>query len=281
MLALTSLLVVLGAAPQVALSVECHAEESLCAAALEAVQAGAKAEKWANTPDAPLKLRVVVKPHVAFFELADSQGIRLITHTDVTHYRAPHTVADGLMLLSILTVATIPIAVELVPPTSRSDMEAAWTAMTRQVLKKSSGKQRGWIGPGEVRGKHWSVTVGPARVLRRPVVEELMFLDGDDDFEALAAGTPEALEAEYAARLVLPTLVSRLDSQTDAKLSDGKGTLLIQSVDGRFLPNTVVRDGEGLSWFPITIKAAAAGQPSFPLKGATRVLLPITVKRRR
>ena len=158
-------------------SVDCHTDEATCAAALEAVRAGVTAEKWANADDAPLRLKVVVKPHAAFFELGDEKGLRVITHTDATEYRASHAVADGLFLMSVLTVATIPIAVELMPATTLADKVKAWTAKTRQVLRKGSAQKERWTGPSEVRGTRWVITVGAVRVLRRAEVEELMVLE--------------------------------------------------------------------------------------------------------
>lgn len=269
------------AAQRLSVSIDCHTEEATCAAALEAVQTAVKAEKWPLADEAPLRLRVVVKPSVAFFELADEKGVRLITHTDVTHYRAPHSVADGLFLMSILTVATIPIAIELQPPTTLADRVAAWTTMTRQVLRKGAARSDRWTGPGEVRGRRWSIVVGAPRVLRRADLEQDMILDGDDDFQELAPDAQEALEALYAARLVLPGLVELLDAQEGLKPGDGKATLVIQSIEGRFLANMRVKDNAALSGaLPLRTKGLAVGAPSFPLKGATRVLLPVTVKRR-
>ena len=261
-------------------SIDCHAQEATCASVLEAVQTGAKAEKWAIADDALLRLRVVVTPHAVLFELGDEKGLRLITHTDAIDYRAPHATADGLFLLSVLTVILIPPAVELLPPTTLADKVVAWTAKTRQVLRKGAVQKQRWTGPGEVRGARWVITVGTVRVLRRAEVEELMVLDGDDDFEELAPDAQEAMEADYAARLVLPALVGVFDAEDGLKTGDGKATVIIQSLDGRFLPNMFVKGNPDLGGL-LRTKGLAVGMPAFPLKGATRVLVPITVRRRR
>src|SRR3990167_9034635 len=101
-----------------AASIDCLTEEATCAEALEAVRAAAKAEKWTLEEEAPLRLRVVVKKHLAFFELSDAQGIRVIAHTDQTHYREPHRSVDGLLFLIAFTIVAIPLVVELSPPTT-------------------------------------------------------------------------------------------------------------------------------------------------------------------
>ena len=80
---------------------------------------------------------------------------------------------------------------------------------------------------------------------------------------------------------MLASFVDVLDHEDGLKTGDGKATLVIQSLDGRFLPNMVVKGNSELMELRLKTKGLAARSPAFPLKGATRVLVPITVTRRR
>lgn len=95
-----------------------------------------------------------------------------------------------------------------------------------------------------------------------------------------AADSVDALEASYSASLLLPALVQLLDDTDGLAVGDGKATLVVQTIDGRFHPSLVVRGNAALSRsLPRSSKLVPPRAPAIHLAGATRILIPITVTR--
>lgn len=263
--------------------IECLAEQVQCKAVEAAMAVGVKAERLGSaTADAyDFELVAKVQPIAVFFELRDRKGIRLIAHTDVAEYRAPHATSDGLVLLGFFTLALAPIAYDLHQPTTLEDRSRAWTVMTRRVIRQGILGGKSYVGAREGRSKKWRVDFGTPEVRRKRVIADDEVLAQDSDFELATAGSDEALEATYSASLLLPELVSLLDSAESIEIGDGKATLVVQMIEGRFHPSLQVRGNAALSrTLPRSSKLVPPRTRAISLPGATRVLVPVTLRRR-
>lgn len=245
---------------------------------------GVKAERLGSAAADAYDFELVAKvqPIAVFFELRDRKGIRLIAHTDVAEYRAPHAASDGLVFLGFSAlIAFAPIAYELHQPTTLADRSRAWTVMTRRVIRQGIRGGKSYVGAREGRSKQWRVDFGTPEVRRKRVIADDEVLAQDSDFELATAGSDEVLEATYSASLVLPELISLLDSAESIEIGDGKATLVVQMIEGRFHPSLQVRGNAALSrTLPRSSKLVPPRARAISLPGATRVLVPVTLRRR-
>jgi hypothetical protein len=263
--------------------IECLAEQVQCKAVEAAMAVGVEAERLGSAAADAYDFELVAKvqPIAVFFELRDRKGIRLIAHTDVAEYRAPHAASDGLVLLGFSTLAFAPIAYGLYQPTTLADRSRAWTAMTRRVIRQGIRGGKSYVGAREGRSKQWRVDFGTPEVRRKRVIADDEVLAQDSDFELATAGSDEVLEATYSVSLLLPELVSLLDSAESIEIGDGKATLVVQMIEGRFHPSLQVRGNAALSrTLPRSSKLVPPRTRAISLPGATRVLVPVTLRRR-
>ncbi|WP_257458870.1 hypothetical protein [Archangium lipolyticum] len=263
--------------------IECLAEQVQCKAVEAAMAVGVEAERLGSAAADAYDFELVAKvqPIAVFFELRDRKGIRLIAHTDVAEYRAPHAASDGLVLLGFSTLVFAPIAYDLHQPTTLADRSRAWTVMTRRVIRQGIRGGKSYVGAREGRSKQWRVDFGTPEVRRKRVIADDEVLAQDSDFELATAGSDEVLEATYSASLLLPELVSLLDSAESIEIGDGKATLVVQMIEGRFHPSLQVRGNAALSrTLPRSSKLVPPRTRAISLPGATRVLVPVTLRRR-
>ncbi|MCP3141935.1 hypothetical protein [Pyxidicoccus xibeiensis] len=263
--------------------IECLAEEVECKAVEAAMAVGIKAERLGSAAaDAyDFELLAKVQPVAVFFELRDRKGIRLIAHTDVAEYRAPHAASDTLVSLGFVTLLFAPLAYELHQPTTLADRSRAWTLMTRRVIRQGIRGGKSYVGAREARSKQWRVEFGTPEVRRKRVLADYEVLAQDSDFELATEGSDEVLEATYSVSLLLPELVSLLDSAESIEIGDGKATLVVQMIEGRFHPSLQVRGNAALSrTLPRSSKHVPPRARAISLPGATRVLVPVTLRRR-
>jgi hypothetical protein len=130
-------------------------------------------------------------------------------------YRAPYANQDAAVALAFLTVVLAPIAYDLHHPTTLADRARAWTVMTRRVIRQALRGHKTYLGAREARGARWTLRFGTSEVRRHPDLAQDTVLTSDADFDPVAAGSDDALEAAYSASLLLPELVQLFD-QTDA-----------------------------------------------------------------
>ena len=81
--------------------------------------------------DGGLQLQARALANAVVFELRDDAGLRVIAHTDLTHYRAPHSTGDTFVLLGILTVVGAPLGEH------RQDQRGSHTAHHEAVLSSA------------------------------------------------------------------------------------------------------------------------------------------------
>lgn len=273
----TLLFTLLAAAPSVSVVTHCEADAG-CALLDEALRQAAAAEGHGVVDGGAWELSAWPAGNTVFFELRSDAGVQLITHTDELNYREPHRGADLALFFSVLTVVTAPMALELHAPTTEQDRQQAWSLVSRRLLKSGIAKGTKWWGPTEARGQKFVVRFSTPRVLRHRVLEDGEVLASDADFEEVSPDSDEGREARYSVSQLLGGFVRELDGTDAVEVGSGTGTLFVQIVNGHFR-NTQIRDNSALlGSIPFGGRRLVAAVP-FPLRGATRILVPFRVSR--
>lgn len=265
------------ASPSVTVVTHCGADGG-CDLLQETLRQAAVAEGLRLVDGGAYELSASPAGNTVFFELRGDAGVQLIAHTDEVHYRSPHRAADLGLFLSALTLATLPIALELHSPTSDQDRQQAWSLVSRRMLKNGITKGTKSWGPTEARGQKFVVRFSTPRVLRHRVLLDGEVLVSDADFDEVSPDSDEAREAQYSVSQLLSDFVRELDRAEAVELGPGTGTLFVQIVNGHFR-NTQIRDNPALlGSIAFGGRQLVAAVP-FPLAGATRILVPFKVSR--